>query len=59
MKKTMILAFSCFSLLGLSITASAEECPFIGTDQYRCATYLCPNGCVIVICPGDPAILDC
>ncbi|GMQ28868.1 hypothetical protein Aconfl_15110 [Algoriphagus confluentis] len=57
MKKTMILVLAFFTLFCL--TSFAEDCNFVGTDQYNCATYLCEGGCIIVICPGDPASLEC
>lgn len=64
MKKTMILALAILGMvlgsLGTTQQArAAEDCEFVGSDQYDCETYLCPSGCVIVVCPEQEASLEC
>ena len=59
MRKMMILTLAVLGKAGFSQTVNAERCAFIGEDQYECATYLCPSGCVIVACPEEDAFLEC
>ncbi|MCE7055153.1 hypothetical protein LZF95_10745 [Algoriphagus sp. AGSA1] len=59
MKKMMILTLAVLGMVGFSQTVTAEKCELIGEDQYDCATYLCPSGCVIVACPDEDADLEC